>query len=635
MHTPQFLKRPHDLIAGALLGIVVVLFLKRYAGINHDAVLYLGQGLVRRWPEIFGSDLTFIHGGGQERYTVFPWLMEQSIRWAPPGAVFATGALVSILLFAAASWYCLHALLPAGQRYWAWLGIAVLPSAYGMSNMFAYSEQFVTPRPFAEAFCLVAIGLLARQHLLAALVCATVAAAFHPLQTVAAALVVWPWLVMQDRRWLHALWAVLPVTVLAMAGIAPFDGLLHRLDPEWVSNLRKATRQLFLTSWRSADLNLLAFDALLLAYAWRGLDMPFARWCAAALAGLGLGMLANLALVDGLQLVLPAQLQLWRVHWLAHWFAMGAVVLLLVRDLGARDVSRALLLMLTVLLVRSMASWSWPLLAILYAAWPVALAGRERLRRPLAVLFGLAIAALFAIYLSSELAVFRAAHYRFDLYAFDRRVVLFPVIGLGLPALAVLAWKRLPASWRTISIVFLLLPLVVLAATRWDARSPVNLALEQSAFQSDVFGVDIPEDAQVYWGQHTLTGPWLVLRRASYFSPHQVSGQVFNRALSVDANVRVERMRTLIEMDLGCEIWSASNEAPCHIGDEGMRRACSPGPEPVPDYLVLVYRQPQRSLGSWTIMDPVTQEPATTYHLYRCADVMEDLQEVNNVPASS
>src|SRR5690606_21120200 len=70
--------RALDLVAGSLLGVALLLLLKRYAGINHDAVLYLGQGLVRRWPEIFGHDLTFVHGGGQERYTVFPWLIEHA-----------------------------------------------------------------------------------------------------------------------------------------------------------------------------------------------------------------------------------------------------------------------------------------------------------------------------------------------------------------------------------------------------------------------------------------------------------------------------------------------------------------------------------------------------------------------------
>lgn len=628
----QLVTRLPDYIAGSLLGLAIVLLFKRYAGINHDSVLYLGQGLLRHWPGIFGNDLTFVHGGGQERYTIFPWLIEHAIDWARPGAVFAIGALLSILLFAAASWYCLRTLLPAGQRYWAWLGTVVLSSGYGVINIFAYSEHFLTPRPIAEALCLLAIGLLARERLFAGLACAAVAVLFHPLQAIAAGLIVWPWLVMQDRRWLHALWAVVPVGLLALAGIAPFDGLLQRLDPEWLFNLRLATRQLFLTSWGAADFSALGFDALVLAYAWRCIGKPFSGWCAAALVGLALGILASLVFVDGLHLVLPAQLQLWRVHWLAHWMAMAAVAVLVLRDLRAGDWPRALLLVLTFLLVRSMAAWSWPLLATLYLAWPRAVAGRDGLRSLLGILFGLGITVLFAIYMTTELTVFRAAHHRLDLYALDRRILLFPVIGLGLPLLATHAWHGLTSGWRTSVIVVVLCPLVVLGAMRWDARSPVNLALERSAFRSEVFGVAIPEDAQVYWGQHALTGPWLVLRRASYFSPHQLSGQVFNRTLSMDGRARLNRMRPLIELGMGCEAWSASHEEPCHIADKGMMRACEPGG---PDYLVLFYKQPQQSLGSWTITDPVTKQPARTFYLYRCIDVMKDLQKASHAPASN
>jgi hypothetical protein len=631
---PQSVYRPRDFAAGALLGLIFVLLVKRYAGINHDAVLYLGQGLVRRWPEIFDNDLAFVHGGGQERYTILPWLIDRALGWTTPDLVFACGAALSIMLFAAAGWYCLRALLPAGQRYVAWLGVLVLSSAYGVTNTFAYGEQFFTPRPVSEALCLLAVGLLVRRHLLAAFACIALATLFHPLQAIAATLVAWPWLVAQDRRWLHALWAGIPLALLALADIGPFGGLLQRLDPQWLFNLRHSTAQLFLTSWSASDFSVLGFDALALAYAWRVLDKPFSTWCAAALAGLGLGMLANLVLVDASHLVLPAQLQLWRVHWLAHWLAMATVALLLFRDLRARDLPRAALLMLAFLLVRSMAVWSWPLLAALYAGWPLALARRDRLRLPLGVLFGLGIAIVFAIYLASELMFFRAAHYRLDLYAFDRKMLLFPVFGLGLPMLAVHAWRRMPAAWRTLSIVCVLCPLLVLAAARWDARSPLNLALERNAFRSDIFGVEIPKDAQVYWGQHMLTGPWVVLRRASYFSPHQIAGQVFNRALSIDAFARLERMRPLIEQGLGCELRTGPTEEreQCHIGDDGMAQACAPGGGP--DFLVLVYRQPQRSLGSWTVLDPVTREPATTYHLYRCTEVMEDLQRASHVASN-
>src|SRR5690606_10881358 len=111
--------------------------------------------------------------------------------------------------------------------------------------------------------------------------------------------------------------------------------------------------QLFVGSWRLPFFSALVFDAFVLAYAWRCLDKPLSTWCGAAVAGLGIGMLTSLVLVDGLQLLLPAQLQLWRVHWLAHWLAMATLAVLLLRDLRAGVWTRALVLLLAFLLVQS------------------------------------------------------------------------------------------------------------------------------------------------------------------------------------------------------------------------------------------------------------------------------------------
>lgn len=615
-------------IAGALLGLLIVLLLRRYAGINHDSVLYLGQGLAQRWPEIYGNDLVFMHGSGQDRYTLFPGLLGQALEWFAPATLFMWSALAFLVLFAAAGWYCLKPLLPAGPRYWAWLGVLCLPTMYGMVRMFSYSEQFFTPRPIAEALCLLGIGLLARRHLVASLGCVALAGLFHPLQAIAACLVVWPWLVMQDRRWLHAAWFATPALALAIADIEPFAGLLRQADARWLFILRDNTPQLFLTRWSGQDLMFLLLDAAVLGYAWRSLRDPFGVWCLAALVGLALGMGATLVFVDGLHLVLPAGLQLWRVHWVAHWFSMAAIAVLLYRDLEARDFSRALVLALTLLLAWGQASWIWLLPSVLYAAWPKVMAGRPpRVSRLLGWLCGIGIAILLANHAYSEFTMFRMAHYRLDLYAFDRRLLVYPLVALGLPLLALHAWNRATERRRALSVGCLLLPLVVFAASRWDLRSPEVHAFEQATFRSDIFGVDIPRDAQVFWGYDRLTGPWLVLQRASFFSPHQLSGQVFNREMAMDSRRRLDRLYPLLGEYLGCMDRSRAyqDRQTCHISDKAMRQACASGQDLRPDYIVLPYLQPQRAAGSWTLVDPVTHEAMETFRLYRCQDVMQDL----------
>ena len=327
--------RRRVLIGGpALFGLALTLLLRRYLGINHDAVVYLGQAFVRQWPNIYGNDLFFLHGGSQDHYTLFPWLIDKALRWIDPVSLFLVGALTWILFFAAAGWACIQAILPERMRYWAWLGVLCLPSSYGYTAMFGYGEQFFTPRPIAESLSLLALALAAHRRPWVALACLGIATLFHPLQAMAASVVLWFWWVMGDRRWLHAAWLGLPVIALALLEIGPLGGLWKRMDPQWLDILRDNSPQLFLTRWGAGELRTLIFDALLLAYCGRVFGRGFGKWCVAALLALAVGLLANLVFVDGLHLVLPAALQPWRVHWLAHWMAMAGLAALLHRDLS-------------------------------------------------------------------------------------------------------------------------------------------------------------------------------------------------------------------------------------------------------------------------------------------------------------
>lgn len=614
--------------AGGLLGLAMVLLLRRYAGITHDSMLYLAQGLLHRWPEIYAEDLFFVHGS-QENYSLFPLLLGLSFQWLEPAAVFLIGTLTWLILFAVAAWYCLRALLPQEQRVYAWLGVLCLPTMYGMTMMFSYSESFLTPRPIAEAMCLFGVGLLAGQRMLLAFVCLATAALFHPLQAIAAALIVWPWLVMQDRRWLHVAWLTVPIILLAVIGIPPFNDLFTQIDQTWLTRLHDNTPQLFVTAWHDADFNILALDVFLLTYGWRVLRGHFGTWCLAALVGLALGFIATLLLVDALHLVLPAELQLWRVHWLAHWLAMATVAIIVMREF-ARDIPRALLFALTCLLAWNIAGWVWLPLAGLYAMWPRIFGNASaRLAPLLGWIFAVAILGLFVYHFASELLPFRMAHYRLDLYAFDRRLLVFPPVAFGLPLLGVYLWRKASINDRWLLLILVLLPMIGLGVMRWDARPLLNLAVERNTFQLEIFGTSLPTDAQVYWESDSLIATWLVLQRASYFNQGQLAGQIFSRATALDGEERFVRMSGLLRDSIKCQDRSRPfvERQSCHISDQAMRQACAPSSIPYPDYIVLPYLQPQHALGEWVIMDPVVNEPAITFWLYRCIDVMDDLQK--------
>lgn len=615
--------RALDIIAIALLGIAIQLLLRRYGGINHDASLYLGQALLQRSPDIFGSDLFFLHGS-QGRYTLFPLLVAPLFDWISPPAVFMWFTLLGILAFAAASWHCLAGLLPRTQAFWAWLGTLTLPSMYGMVIMFSYDEPFLTPRLPAEALVIMCIGFLARQRWKLAAASLVLAGLFHPLQAIAGGIIVWVWAVSQDRRWLHALWLALPVCGLAFADVKPFDDLFRVADPAWLAELREFNGQLFLLEWGIADYKVIAFDAFLLGFAWRALKAPFGQWCFAALTGLLLGTIASLLLVDVLHLALPAALQLWRVHWLAHWLAMAAVALLLLHDVRSGDKVRALCLVLAGLLAWGITDWVWLVPACLYVAWPrISPRLRPRATFLLGMLLGAGALVLLANYIASEWLPFRVAHYRFELYAFDRRVLAYPLVALGLPLLGAAAWARLASPGRWIIVVAILCPLVMVGAARWDARPPLTLAFERNAMRTDLFGTALPRNAQVYWDSDTMVGTWLILHRANYFNERQLSGLVFNRGTSQDARARLGRILPLMRESLYCQDRSVPPEirATCRISDESLQLACAPGAAPRADYLVLPYLQDLPPLGSWQITDPATGDIAMTYRLYRCADI--------------
>lgn len=624
-------------VAAGLLGLALLLLIHRYPGINHDASIYFGQVLRQLHPDIFDRDLFFAYGS-QDSFTLLPWLLAQLARLAPLPMIFQMGALAALLAFYAAGWFFLQPLLPTQSRYWAWLAILCLPGAYSVLRVFSYGEPFLTARPLAEALSLFALGWLFRGRLLLATLCLFAAALLHPLQALGTLLIAWPWLILQDRRWWHLAWLGLPVLALGLTSIRPFDGLYRVLDPTWLKDLRDFTLQLFVTQWYPVDWAMLARDLLLLGYAgWRLRD-AFGRWCVAGLAGLLLGICASLVLADLLHLVLPTALQLWRTHWLAHWLANAAIGVLLYHDLSSQHWQRASVLALFTTMTASGFVWTWAPVLILYVAWPRLQAhtthGFQQALGSLAIVFMLG---LLAAFVAEEWLPFRLAHYRFDLYAIDRRILAFPLVGLGLALLGLRAWQRSRSAWQHGVLLALAAALVGVGALRWDARSPIARALEAESFNPALFGAPLPRHAQVFWDLPLYPAVWVSLQRSDYFSPWQLAGSVFNRGTPQEGRLRLEHVRPVIEEDLYCQDRHVPRavRAGCRISDDTLRQACSPGQTRPPDYLVLPYRQAQPALGHWSVIDPATAQPAVTFWLYACPSLLRALDKPRTSPPTT
>lgn len=606
-------------LAGGLLGIAMLLLIHRYWGIDHDATLYLGESLRRLHPDIYDQDLYFLFGS-QGKFTLFPWVLAQLMQLASPVPLFKWGGLTGLLLFAWASWFCIKTILPVGQRYWAWLGVLCLPSLYGRTIIFSYAEPFLTPRPFSEALSLLAVGFAFRKSTLASLACLLLAGLLHPLPALACALILWPWAILHDRRWLHALWLTLPIAGAALMGIAPFDGLFTRIDANWWAELHGITGQLFVTGWPQLDYQYMALDVALLAYAWRHQKKGFGRLCLAALAGLALGVGSSLLLVDLMHLALPTGLQLWRAHWLAHWLAMAVFALQLHAALADKTPQRAALLMLCGLLCWSGFAWVWLPFFMLYAAWQkIGQNLQPRSASILSFLFMTGISLLLIHYISINWIPFKLNNYQLESFAIDRRLLAYPLLGFGLPFLAAMLWMHGNENCRRILACAGLPILFAIVYFRWDIQTPQHRELLLHADNSTLFGTSLPADAKVYWHDMSLVATWLVLGRSDYYDPQQLSGIVFNAETIREARRRLTRIGPMIEELQACKASRPDGSyTNCKISANAFMQACKPGPVSRPDFLVLPFDSDISPAGRWQKKRRDGKVILADWYLYNC-----------------
>jgi len=615
-------------IAAVLSGVTTVLLLRRFFGIAHDSVLYLGQGLLYRYPEIFSQDVFFLHGG-QDRYTIFPWLLGQIFYWMEPLPVFKLGTLGGLLLFTAASWYFLKNLLPAGQRYIAWMGVLCLPPMYGYTQVFSYGESFFTMRTYSEALCLFGMAFITQFRWKSALVFLTVAGLLHPLQILVILPFIWLWLVAKDKRWLYVLWLSIPIIILSLIGVHPLDGLFERADPFWFMTIQLSPH-LFITLWNIDDFVNIALDLFILILACKKLASPFNALCKGSIISLLLCVAGTLILVDWLHLVFPTGLQLWRAHWLTHWFAMASFSLLFLKHWQEKQWTQAILLVSIGVIAWGEKNWGWTGIAIFYLSWPWLIAGtRIRLKPLLNGLFGFGFGLLCIKNIIFQWKWFSTiGGYDLQLYAIDYYLLSFPAISLFLIFFAFHLWHQ-SSKYKPWILILMLLPISLWGILKWDMRSDEEVAIYSSIKDKDIFNFHIPENAQIYWDLDSPIDSWYILNRSHYYSRLQAAGQVFSRGTAVEGYDRWLRIKDMNgEVEKCKEEESLKGEpSTCRISDAALYKVCSPSlppdkyPPPFPappDYLILPFAQPQTALGQWM-----------GHYLYSCASLMEELEMDN------
>lgn len=612
----------------ALLAIGAGMLLARpYEGIRHDGVLYLGQALLHsRVPALIQD--TFFAGGSQDRYSIYAAVIAPLYDRLGLVATHVGILLTDWLLMLSAVLALLRRFEPRGPlSLWGALAFAVVSPIYGGTTVIGYGEPFLTARSFAEPALLWGLVALIDGRTWAAAALAGLAAAFHPLMALPVMVVGWCFLLQSNRRWLWLL-AVVPLVVLAaLAGLRPWDGLLKTYDPYWWAMVQDRNPMVMLSGWTLDELLRVLLDiAVLLAVSrLRPADAWTRLLHAVVTATVGLMGLTALG-TDGFHSVLVTQLQLWRVHWIAHLIAVALTPWLAVRlwRLGGLWPLSACALLLAIVNahigldegVVTLSLWA----ASSVAAW--------RLRAPSCSVrrfaiggVVLAIAGLSVARLTDQLG--EVAWQTPETFWNDglARVAAFPSIAvIGFACLLFLSSKGRRGAFMALGLSVLLFGAAVAS---WDQRTDLARAIESPAASAHPFASYMPSDATVYW-PHQLAPVWGLLERPSHFATQQGAGLLFNRGTAVIFGSRNEVYQPIRTTRDSCRAASLL------VKDRASRRGCEmPERERLvtvcsrrdrPDYLVLPQRLREAPLAVWA--PPRHREPAQEFALYSCAQLI-------------
>jgi len=597
------------LMAGLMLiAFSAWLYARPYTGVRHDGLLYLAQSLMRRWPEIYGSDFFFAHGS-QDRYSIFSNIfsgLANHVGWV---------GLVPVLLllcqcaFAVALVVLLCRLVPVPL---AALGLMLAAASpfYGGFAMFAFGEPFLTARSMAEPLVLSALIAWYTGRVRWAVPLFALAALMHPLIALPGIGIA---LVMQAERTPRLWWLALTVPLLlglAVAGVPGLEFLVARFDDVWWAALGP-NAAVFPQQWAMRDWADLMFDLAVLAACSRLASPPVAALARAALLVAALGVCAATWGGDVFRLVLVSQAQLWRAQWVGHALACGLFPWLVwrLRDRGPYAWLGLALIFAGIAFRAQDNALFAPLLGAL-ALWrayrgPVKMTRAFGLFASAAVVFLIVAAAANDLYLSPTLGVARGDESELGYFQrlFESPGVAVVMLGMGC-ALAL----QLPRSALVVGALS-----VVVALGTWDRRSEWSKYVESQIDTPSHWDAIIPPRAQVYWPQD-LQAPWLLIKRASYFNLPQGSGLIFQRGTAMDYQFRREVVDVFETQSELCRR-VGTLIGTCTISAEALRDLCTH--RGGPDFVVTPRAMAGPPRDHWVI--PLADASTREYFLYECA----------------
>lgn len=620
--------------AAGSFALLLLLYLRPYYGIRHDAVLYLGQALSHLDPKNFADDIFFVFGG-QTNFTAFPQLIGELLKHFDAANIFLILTGFALVLFLIGSAALLRTIFPTPQWYWSLLALLIFPPYYGGLSIISYAEPFLTGRSLAEPLALLGLAVYFSNRHVFAVVLAALAAILHPLQATAVFVVIWIDLALRDRRWLFLLLIPPTLFLLAATGVPIAEKITLRYDDEWYSWFSGPNGFVHLRKWPLQDWAVIATDVFIVALVLQNSRGTLRRFATSVLLATIVGLTSSFILSDLFRFVLPTSIQLWRIHWLFHWLAMASIPYVIIREYTKQPTSsgRFYLLLITIAVGISSVGISpnsagnpsqavW-LLIPLYYFWPKFSA---RVGRNFPFLLGGAFIIILFILVGKHIAM---ALLRYDQAEGLREIIRpefvilsNPLLGAVLVTAFVWAFNFSPHIKKLL--LLLLIPALAYSSLAWDRRSGWTRYIESAEYNPLLFGIQFEPKAQVYWANE-LAAPWLILRRPSYFNSQQMGGMLFNRETAREAFTRYESLR-LVEFQLStCRLMNELNksETSCWLDKGAIVEVCNRAKGGL-DYLILDNDLKENSIGSWSIKGRLNGNRPITYHVYRCQDFLTD-----------
>lgn len=550
-----------------------------YHGIRHDGILYLGQALFCLYPETFQKDIFFQYGS-QANFTLFPLIEATSIDLFGIGPGIVLLLVVGQIAFFITLFWCLRLFLRGPYLWLGLLFVGVFPHDYGGLGVFSYGENFLTARTLAEPLCLYGLGLALRDRVLAATIAFIVAFAIHPLMTVPAILLWWIWASLRTPAlWWLAVAGLLPVA-LSILAIEPFSLLTKTYDDLWWEGVRLNNGHTLLSLWEWQDWQRLFFD---IAIMWLGIQLagPRLRTFLKALILMAIaGLLVSGLGADLLRNVLITGLQLWRVHWLLHLFAIALVpwcCLHLLRS-GVRVKRVGALLVSVALLALDLPGGGVALIvALALLRWDRVTA--LRLSRGVEWLVRLSFLVVVLMVIGRQAWGVSLPSGTWAEFGAGWSARLAQPAFLGLLGTTLLLWQAHRFGCILKGVVAA--ALLGFGLSHADQRSGWPRYVESHFDSLPVFQAYLRPGDQVYWqsNYYGLLGSWVLLKHPCYLTDPQGAGLLFNRSTALEFMKRSSVFKRLTIQEAVCAIQNSLEGGDrCRIDEDLLDDVCSRSP---------------------------------------------------------